>query len=213
MSRFLIAFDYDGVIVDSLNHNVHVAKQACLAMGITKFPTPHDFEMLETVSFEELGRYNQIPEDRIAEFAAIIFEQLSHDAGLLSAFKGLPELLVQLSQQHILVVITTNSEKAVSSFLKRHKLDSGFSLVLGAEFSGSKRKKIIHAADHFNVDRKNVFMIGDAVNDIREAKAADVKSIAVTWGFQSQARLKHEYPDYIVDSPEELMRIVEENTF
>jgi phosphoglycolate phosphatase-like HAD superfamily hydrolase len=47
-------------------------------------------------------------------------------------------------------------------------------------------------------------MIGDAVSDIRAARAAGIKSVAVTWGHQSRQKLSQEAPDLIIDEPEDL---------
>jgi phosphoglycolate phosphatase len=212
MSKFLIAFDYDGVLADSLTHNLGVVKQVCLSMGMTRFPTSDDIKNLETVSYKDLGRQIQIPETRIEEFTSLTFKQLSQDTALLSAFKGISDLIYKLSQRHILIIVTNNLEDVVKRFLVRHGLDTYFFSILDTESLASKSKRIIHAANKYNIDKTNVYMIGDSVNDIREAKSADVKSIAVTWGFQSRRKLKNEFPDYLIDTPMELLEIIDENS-
>jgi len=50
-------------------------------------------------------------------------------------------------------------------------------------------------------------MVGDSVSDIRAAREASVKSIAVEWGHQSPAKLLSAQPDYFVRSPKELLEI------
>jgi phosphoglycolate phosphatase len=54
-----------------------------------------------------------------------------------------------------------------------------------------------------------VFMIGDALSDVRAAKEAGVASIAVTWGHQSLETLLRGEPEYIVKSPNELIQVIE----
>ena len=67
------------------------------------------------------------------------------------------------------------------------------------------------AQDQFSVgpEREPVFMIGDSLSDIRAAKEASVTSIAVTWGHQSLEYLRSGDPDYVVNSPHDLIEIIE----
>ncbi|MBT6275479.1 MAG: HAD family hydrolase [Chromatiales bacterium] len=51
-------------------------------------------------------------------------------------------------------------------------------------------------------------MIGDSVSDIRQAKLADALSIGVTWGWQSAERLSAEEPTHLVDSPQQLGKLL-----
>ena len=52
-------------------------------------------------------------------------------------------------------------------------------------------------------------MIGDALSDVRAAKEARVTSIAVTWGHQSLETLQRGEPDYVINSPQELIGLIE----
>jgi pyrophosphatase PpaX len=48
--------------------------------------------------------------------------------------------------------------------------------------------------------------VGDSPFDIRAAKAAGMRSVAVTWGrIHDRSRLEREHPDAIVDTAEELL--------
>jgi phosphoglycolate phosphatase len=51
-------------------------------------------------------------------------------------------------------------------------------------------------------------LVGDAVSDIRAARDASVKSIAVSWGHQSLSKLMDAKPDYLVRSPWELLELL-----
>jgi phosphoglycolate phosphatase len=50
--------------------------------------------------------------------------------------------------------------------------------------------------------------IGDSEVDVRTAKNAGVTCIGVTWGFRDRAVLEREGADYIIDRPEELLKII-----
>jgi pyrophosphatase PpaX len=51
--------------------------------------------------------------------------------------------------------------------------------------------------------------VGDAPFDVQAAKAAGIYSVAVTWGgIHDRAKLEHEDPDAIVDTPEDLYGVL-----
>jgi phosphoglycolate phosphatase len=59
----------------------------------------------------------------------------------------------------------------------------------------------------FQIGRDRTYYIGDTAGDIREARAAGVRTVAVTWGWHSRERLAATQPDFLVDTPEELLSI------
>ncbi len=208
-NKFLIAFDYDGVIVDSLDQNLLVAGQACQHLGLKSFPTLNDIEQLENMSFEDIGRQIRVPENRLKDFTYFVFHRLAQDTNPLFIFKGISDLLLQLSKQHNLIVVTTNTQKVVERFLTKHGLEKCFVRIMGDEWQGSKHEKIIRVAQQFNFEKPLVYLVGDTISDIREARLAGINSIAVTWGYQSRNKLLEKSPDYIVETPQDILDIFE----
>jgi phosphoglycolate phosphatase len=49
--------------------------------------------------------------------------------------------------------------------------------------------------------------VGDTAIDMATARAAGIPSIAVTWGFRGREELERESPTWIVDRPDEILRI------
>ena len=52
-------------------------------------------------------------------------------------------------------------------------------------------------------------MIGDAVSDIKAAQTAGITSIAAAWGNQDIQLLRNANPDFIVNTPNEIIDIIE----
>lgn len=42
--------------------------------------------------------------------------------------------------------------------------------------------------------------------DVREAREAGVRTVAVTWGWHPRERLERACPDVLIDKPEDLLR-------
>ena len=51
--------------------------------------------------------------------------------------------------------------------------------------------------------------VTDTVGDVREAQELGIRSVAVTWGFHSAERLAEVSPDVVVESVEELGRVLD----
>ena len=97
----------------------------------------------------------------------------------------------------------------MKAFLVEHGLDGLVRAIFGVDSPGSKAEKISLAQNQFAAGGEAVFMVGDSASDIHAAKEASVKSIAVSWGHQSAEILIRAKPDYLVHSPQELLKIFE----
>lgn len=59
-------------------------------------------------------------------------------------------------------------------------------------------------------DKREVLYVGDSLVDIATARNAGVDVVAVTWGFQKKDELQAARPDYLVDSTNEILRIIQQ---
>ena len=57
-------------------------------------------------------------------------------------------------------------------------------------------------------DKSRVYMVGDRFYDIEGAKAAGVHSLGVTYGFGSREEFLEAGAEYIVDSADEVARLI-----
>lgn len=206
MERILI-FDFDGVLADSLAPMLSYAGQVCLELGYPCTPTQKDLEILDRMEFSEYGRQLGIPREKIETFVTRNVELFSRRVEPLAIIPGMKSVIRELSQIAILVVITGNSCKVVGKFLDTYGLNKEFQTVLGAEDDGSRVEKILKVKLLKGGSNGEVYMIGDAVSDIRAAREAGINSIAIGWGHQSKEKLLTENPDFLVDQPEYLLTL------
>jgi len=208
--RMTFIFDFDGVLAHSLPQMLKFAGQACSELGHPRQPTPDDLEALERMEFSELGRRLGLPDEKIGAFVQRCFDLFNAMQEPLPIFAGMRETLLRLSEMAGIAIITGNSQKTVRRFLRVHQLAGVVDLISGAEEPGGRADKIraVVAELHGSLDR--TYMIGDAVSDVRAARQAGVKSIAVCWGHQSKEKLIAEKPDHIAETPEDLLRLAEE---
>ena len=202
----LIIFDYDGVLADTLDDLIHFGQQACDQLGVKHVVTKDDLSNLEVMSFATYGRACEVPEHLVDEFVKISLNLFAEKKSPPTIFAGMREIIQHFSSNHKLAIVTTNSSQNVNLFLTQHGLDNLFHAVYGVDTPGSKAEKISLARERFM--EESIFMIGDALSDIRAAKEAGVTSIAVTWGHQSLETLQRGEPNYVISYPNKLTEVI-----
>jgi phosphoglycolate phosphatase len=205
----LIIFDYDGVLADTLDDLIQFGQEACNQLGVHHVVTKDDLSNLEVMSFATYGQACEVPERLVDEFVKISLNLFTEKESPPAIFTGLEEVIRYFSANHKIAVVTTNSSQNVHAFLAKHGLDSCINAVYGVDTPGSKAQKISLARERFVENEETVFMIGDALSDVRAAKEAGVTSVAVTWGHQSLETLLRGEPDYVVHSPNSLIEVIE----
>ena len=163
------------------------------------------------MSFSSYGRACEVPEPLVDEFVKISLNLFAKKESPPAIFEGLNKVIQHLSANHKIAIVTTNSSQNVHAFLVKHGLDSLVHAVYGVDTPGSKAQKISTAKNLLleNREQEAVFMIGDSLSDVRTAKEAGVTSVAVTWGHQSLETLLRGNPDYVVNSPHDLIEVIE----
>lgn len=205
----LLAFDYDGVIVDSLDQLLSLTIQVQKKLNIGRVPTKEDFQIIENLTFEDMARFIGIPEEKIPLFTKTIFD-LQAKNWRVEIFPNIVPVFEKLSQDNTLVVISASETETVIDTLQSFGLGTTVSAVSGGDLGLSKAERISKARKDFGAGPNETFMIGDAISDIRQGKLADVLTIAISWGFQKRSLLEAENPDFIADKPDDLLHIIED---
>ena len=204
----LLHFDYDGVLVDSFDQLLTAFRRTAADTGLGRLPTRNDFETIEDLSATGLATLLGVPAGHIESYTRHVHALLEAGGYAPTLFPGIPDLLKTLSERHTLVVVTSNYDPLVRQGLSLNGVDECVSLVLDAGQPGDKSDKIRHALERLGHRPEEGFMIGDTRGDIRHGRLAGVRTAAVTWGYQTRQTLEQESPDFIVDSPDELLRLL-----
>ena len=203
--RSLFLFDFDGVLADSLDLYADAVARCLERIGTPIVKTREDYlALFDGNLYESLAARGVNLADYIRA-AKEIMPGLNYDA--MKSFDGLIPVLAALSRDHCLLVISSNGSKTIRKMLVRFGFDPFFKEILGADFLVSKKEKIDYALAKYGMPAERTFYIGDTAGDIREARAAGVRSVAVTWGWHSRERLAAAHPDFLVDTPEGLLKI------
>ena len=188
-----VVFDLDGTLIDSAGDIADVLNGCLEDEGIAPFGEPAVIPMIGSGAkvlveraLTRLGRADDTALlDRLYERFATRYEALG--AGRSKPFPGAVEVLSRLTQRGIGLGICTNKpEEITARVLDQLDLSRWFGVVIG-ESPRLPRKPapdmLLAALDRLGTQPEDALMIGDSAADIGTAKAARVRSIAVTFGY------------------------------
>lgn len=199
----LLLFDFDGVIVDSLDIYERRVKLCMEKMGKPVVRSRADFlALFEDNFYEAVAKKGIDVLEFMNESKAL---PIQDDYDQMLPFAPMLPVLDELKKSNVLVIISSNISRVIHDVLARNNFNGCFRDVLGAESGYSKRDKILHAMTVFQMDKDRTFYIGDTAGDIREARTAGVRTVAVTWGWHTRAMLEKVNPDYLLDVPNALL--------
>ena len=191
-----IIFDFDGTVCDSFSKAVELANDYLIK---------HRFDSITTSDLRDKGIKKLIEERKLSLLQKIGLVRLARREAAkyinqFDTFSGLPEVLKELQKKNNLGILTSNSRQNAERFLENHNLREVFDFVYSNSnlFGKDKMLKKIHADMY----------IGDETRDIEAAKKAGIKSIAVIWGYESKNLLKKSKPDFLINEPMDLIRII-----
>lgn len=201
----LLLFDFDGVLADSLDLYADAVTRCLERIGMPFDKGREEYLALFDGNYYESMAARGVDLVAFAQATKEIFPAIDYDA--MKPFSGLIPVLEALQKNHLLVVVSSNGSRTIGKMLARFGFEPYFREILGYDFLFSKKEKIDHAVEKYGIPREMTFYIGDTCGDILEARAAGIKSVAVTWGWHDRERLLAVRPDFLIDTPEGLLTI------
>lgn len=169
---------------------------------------PLEIEILKDKTSQEIIKHLHIPILKIPMIVTQAKKDLHKEIALIEPKQGLKKILLQLKSSDCKMgILTSNSFKNVTKFLKKHELNI-FDFITPTSKIWSKNISLKKTIKKYRLSQKDVIYIGDEIRDITAAKKAGVQSGAVTWGYNSQKALEKYNPDYLINTPQELLQLL-----
>ncbi len=203
----ILIFDYDGVIVDSLEIFMKNFIKACKIQGFSQIASKKEFLKLFEKNMYETMFEMGMTKEQILKIVYYMKDALIKKQEEIKLFENIAEILKDLSKENNLVIVTSNETNVVKNFLKARNLEF-FNQVYGSDKAASKIEKIEKIKKEY--PNKKYFYIGDTQGDIIEGKKAGVTTVAVAWGWHDKDKLKQVKPDFIVDNPKEISNVLKD---
>ena len=201
----LFLFDFDGVLVDSLEVYEKTVKDNLQKIKQPIVKTREEFQELFEDNFYESLKRKGIDLAVFMKAAEDILAQVKIKD--MKPFPDVAPVIDELHKNNYLIVVSSNDYASIKEALDHFNYSDYFRDILGSDFMFSKKEKILYAAQKYNVSREDIYYIGDTTGDIKEGKQAGVKTVGVTWGWHTKEKMAEAQPDYLFDQPLELLQL------
>ncbi len=193
-----ILFDFDGVILDSFASAYEVSSSIHPRLTETEYKEAFEGNINDSHSHtHKCGPDCKKEIDFFTEYTPKVKVQAR-------PFNEMPEIIKNLSEKYHLCIISSTVSPIIRELLSKFDLEKYFSDILGNDIHTSKVEKTNQILNKYQLSPDDCVFITDTLGDIKEAKKAGVKSIAVSWGFHTVETLNKGNPIVIVNSPKEL---------
>lgn len=195
-----IVFDFDGTLADTFDIIKTIAINEYDAHDV-------DFESFKNESTKDFLKSMNIPLWKLPEMVLRVSSKLKNNKDI-KLFPGIIEMLSNLKNNYKMGIVSSNSKENIIETLKKHNIENLFEFVYSDSSLFGKHLVLKKMCGKNKINPHEVMYVGDEDRDIIAAKKIKIKTIAVTWGFNSKEKLSRENPDYIVDSPMQIIDIV-----
>lgn len=220
----IIIFDLDGTLINTISDLGQACNHALAACG---YPT-HKIEDYPRLVGNGINKLIEraLPEaDRNEETVLQVREYFvpyydEHNCDLTHPYDGIPELLKTLKEQGHFLAVASNKYQAATEKIVAQLFPGIFDVVLGERENVARKPdpQIVwdilnrledgsKAAYSLEVKDKCLY-VGDSLVDANTARAAGCTLALCTWGFEAADKLAAFKPDYLIEKPEETIRIV-----
>ena len=203
----VLIFDFDGTIADTFNLYIDVMRKIYHEYNF-KYIDDDDIELCRAMTSKEIIQYLGISPLQIPMIAHRIRGDFTQRMKEQKIFTGVDSVLESLKQEgHKLFILSSNSEENINIFLRLNNITQFDAVFSKSSIFGKSGiiKKIINKNKIITDD---LYYIGDETRDIEAAKKINIKSIAVTWGYNNRKALLDKNPDYIIDKPQQLLALL-----
>jgi len=213
-SRFdLLVFDWDGTLVDSIDWIVHCIHQAARECA---YDLPSEQACKNVIGLrldEALSRL--FPDATAATEKQLIraYQSTFRSRSMTrnDFFQGVYELLQQLKRDgYTLAIATGKTRDGLRKALEATDTSTLFTATRCADETASKPNPMMlfQLMKETGIDSSRTVMIGDSIHDLQMARQADIESIAVSCGANSEDDLKRQNPLLCLQTTSELLEIL-----
>jgi len=208
-----ILFDLDGTLVDSSQGTVESIVYATEKM---KWPTPGDATLRAFIGPPLLESFIKLGKSQAeAEQAVKYYREYYQEKGMYenTVYPQIPATLKALVQAGVsLYVATSKPEYFAKQIIQHIDMASYFTGVYGASMDNRRSQKgdVIHyglTKAAIQAETSVTMMVGDRSHDIVGAKANDLSSVGVLYGFGDRQELAKAGAAHIIAQPSELLTL------
>lgn len=202
-----VLFDIDGTLLDTRDAWVAAFDAGLAAIRKTSIPGSEAAQWIgtpiEVIYAERCGLAGDELAKAVREFQRIEADSVREG---MRAYPGVREAIASLAAWKLAAVTNKRRDTTVEA-LRVTGLLPFFAVVLGGDSVAHKKPApdlVLRAASALGVQPTECAVVGDTENDVVAGKAAGARTIGVTWGYGTRARLEAAGVDYLIEAPDAL---------
>jgi phosphoglycolate phosphatase-like HAD superfamily hydrolase len=199
----IILFDFDGTIADTISAGLEIINAHADKYGYKRLDGDINthFSALQLVKLAEVKLW------KLPYLIYQLKKKLAEKSDELKVLSESPLLIKKLNEAgYELGILTSNSYKTVTAFLKKYELDSYFSFLrtdvslFGKKKALAKSKKILN---------KKIIYIGDELRDIEACRKNEIPIVSIPWGLNSFESLEEHNPGLVAKTADEAFALIQ----
>lgn len=217
MKKKIVIFDLDGTLINTLED---LKDSTNYALSCLNYPTKTIDEICQFVGNGVAKLIERaIPDGKDnPDFQQCLETFKNHYSKNMynktAPYDKIPQMLKTLKQKgYITAVVSNKFDMAVKELCSKYFPDL-IDFAAGENEACGIRKKpapdtVLKVLEKFNLTNNEAVYVGDSDVDIMTAKNSKMPCISVTWGFRNREFLIKHDAEIIIDSPDEIIDILE----
>jgi len=204
-----LIFDFDGTLVDTREIYVLAFNKIHARFDLPKI-NKKDWTRFQSSSMKDLCREYDIGPVKLLKIAKTINRETRLLITKAKFYPNIEKILLKLKKDYQLGILSSNELSNIKAFFKQQNLP------LKEVFSFWRCEKNLFGKDRvlkslikeYKLDPKTILYFGDQVRDIEACQRAGVQVAAVSWGFASEDLLASAQPNFLLNSPSEILDLL-----
>ncbi|MBE6701003.1 MAG: HAD family hydrolase [Ruminococcaceae bacterium] len=210
-----VIFDLDGTLVNTLSDIAYAVNRTRLYYSL-KEKTEEEIKVMigngARVLIKRAFSEENVTEDFIDEALAVYKNILDNNLTVRTkVYSGICETLKKLKDENVKIAILSNKDNSHVKGIVKELFPPVFDAVWG--YSPTYPHKPDPASLHaiikeLGLSLNEVLYVGDMSVDVVTARNAGLTSVGVLWGYGGEEAFSENKPDFLIQTPEELLNII-----
>ena len=205
-------FDLDGTLIDSVRLILDSYHHTLATHGI---PPRTDEDWLRGLGTPLRVQFAEWKDDPGLEAMIATYRDynLFHHDRCVTPYPGIVEALRAVRDAGVRIgLVTSKNRPGAERGLRLCELESLVEVIVGADDVTNPKphaEPVERALQLLGAAPEGAVYVGDSVHDMESGRAAGVRTAAVLWGPFTRSELERTEPDYWLERPADLVRLVE----
>ncbi|HWL92288.1 MAG TPA: HAD-IA family hydrolase [Phycisphaerae bacterium] len=210
-----ILFDLDGTLIDSLPDIVDALNRALAHLGLKRAAAREVRTWIgdgvRTLCQRALAQQNALEklDDLVVRMTRAY---ATTPCARTRCFPNVLKMLDLLNEHQVATAVITNKPHDLAlRVVAALELTRRIQVIRGYQTEADKKPAPIGAlevAEALECDPRDCAIVGDSIIDIATARNANMRAIAVIWGYQERSKLLAAGPDAVLDDPLEIKKLL-----